>query len=462
MMLLRWLSLRLFFSLLALPFVAMPILVLLHRYWFPEVYFQDLPVLFLIWLLLFVTVHTLLSTVGNRRFHYLDDVGWQHLKSSNEYLIPEIFQYLQKLLESGLLPLTRRPRFEEQVLKRFFDYYAQHVDDPAYRQKVRLCLQKRIHPARAYQVLKTYLLQQEELTVERIDLAGELLEYQPDDAEVVLYMAERYLADGQSHSHAELFYQKLLEWNRDEYVERIVELCLSRVLQHRRSDDFAAWLLVRAHALKEDARQQIGVQLYHIHRIHEKIRRSDALARAVAGIVAELPQEVRVLAQAEEQKREARTLRHRLARAQYHTQQWLLLGWDYVKLYRHYIYYGLTMLAFGLMVYLFLPAGTQMSDRPGSETIETVPPGQKLFTVQVAATKNARAAQREVARLKKAGYDAYLVQPKKRGGFYKIRVGKYTSKVAAEKAARTLLKKKLIREYFLVNFQPARAPRKKR
>ncbi|MDQ7051465.1 MAG: SPOR domain-containing protein [candidate division KSB1 bacterium] len=103
-----------------------------------------------------------------------------------------------------------------------------------------------------------------------------------------------------------------------------------------------------------------------------------------------------------------------------------------------------------------------MSDRRGSETFETVPPGQKLLTVQVAATKNARAAQREVVRLKKAGYDAYLVYPKKRGGFYKIRVGKYTSKVAAEKAARTLLKKKLIREYFLVNYQPELTPRKNR
>ncbi|MDQ7051464.1 MAG: hypothetical protein Q9P14_00645 [candidate division KSB1 bacterium] len=359
MMLLRWLSLRLFFSLLALPFVAMPMLVLLHRYWFSEVYFQDLPVLFLVWLLLFVTAHALLSIVGSRRFHYLDALGWQHLKSSNEYLVTEIFQYLQKVLESGLLPLTRRPRFEELVLKRFFDYYAQHVDEPEYRQKVRLCLRKRIHPAQAYQVLKTYLLQQDELVIERIDLAGELLEYQPDDEALVLYMADRYLADGQSHSHAELFYQKLLEWNRDEYVERIVELSLNRVLKHRRSDDFAAWLFVRAYALKEEVRQQIGVQLYHIHRIYKKIRRSDALARAVAGIVSELPQEVRDQAQAEEQQRKARTLRYRLERAQYHAQQRLLLGLDYVKLYRHYIFYGLTMLAFGLMVYLFLPAGTQ-------------------------------------------------------------------------------------------------------
>ena len=459
----RWLSIRLFFSLVALPVFAAPILLLLHQYWFPKVYFQDLPVVLLIWLVLFAGVHIVVSGVGVRRFQYLNAVGGEYLKASNEYLIAEIFQYLQHLMQGGLLPLSRRRHYQDILLKRYFDFYARHIDEHKYRTKVRLCLQKGIHAARAFQVLKTYLLQQEALTLEHIDLAEELLEYAPEDADIVMFMADRYLADRQNHSRAELFYLPLLQWNDKQYVDRIIGLCLEKVLHHRRYDDFAAWLLVRAYHHGEGQRfQRMGMQLFHLNRMYQKLRRHDDLAAAVAEIVAALPREVVEAAKAEEQKREARTLRFWLARAQYRLHQWLITGWDYVKLYRHYLFYALTMAAFGTMVYLFLPAGLQSPEAHGdAQRQQVAAPGQKWFTVQVAATKNARSAQREVARLKKAGYDAYLVEPRKRGGFYKIRVGRFTTKSEAEQAARIMLKRKLIREYFLVNYQPETAPRQK-
>ncbi len=456
MMAWRWLSLRLFWSLILLPFAAAPVLTLLHQRWFPGAYFQDAPVVFLLWLLLFTVCHWGLTRLGVRRLQRLNDLGWEFLEKSNEYLTAEIFAQVQRLLAGGLLSGRRRAEFEKEILFRYFDFYLARIEQPQFRKKLRRCLREQIHLQRAYAALKEYVLRQEELDLEIADIAEELLEYQPDE-DLALFMAERYLAERQTHFRAERFYQALLE-KAHPLSEKILSLCLENAVRAARLDDFAGWLYARAWSgLDEDLQERVARLLYRMHQRFQAARRKDALAAEVGRAVDLLPQPLQEQLEAEREAHQARSLRRMAERAAFQLQQSLLTAVSYLRIYRHYVAYAAVLISFGLMVYLFLPAG-EGSFFANHEKAQT-PVLQEGVTVQVAATKSRKAAQREVARLKRAGVDAYLVEPGRGGRFYKIRVGRFATRAEAETAARALLRKKLIREYFLVNFKAKKGAR---
>ena len=154
----NWLSLRLVFSLLILPLVAAVVLVLLHSVFFPESYFQDVPVLVLLWLLVFLGTHVLLAREGLRRFDLLSQAGWDFMKASNDRALEQIFQKLEALLDGGLLPLGKRGTLQDTILRRFFRFYVQHIDEKRYRRGLLRCLRRQIHAEEAYQALKRHLL----------------------------------------------------------------------------------------------------------------------------------------------------------------------------------------------------------------------------------------------------------------------------------------------------------------
>ena len=78
---------------------------------------------------------------------------------------------------------------------------------------------------------------------------------------------------------------------------------------------------------------------------------------------------------------------------------------------------------------------------------------QKRFTVQVAATKDLKDADRMVSRLKTKGYPAYKVLGKVpgKGIWFRIRVGPYKNKDEAKKALAKLKKNKL--KGFILNYK---------
>ena len=111
------LFLRLFYSLLALPIVAAACLLALHRLASPTTYFSDLPVILLLWVLIFIGLHFLLQAIGQQRFAVLDRLGWSALQSNETNLFAEIFAQMEALLAGGLF--SRLERASEARFHRF-------------------------------------------------------------------------------------------------------------------------------------------------------------------------------------------------------------------------------------------------------------------------------------------------------------------------------------------------------
>ncbi|MDH5761464.1 MAG: SPOR domain-containing protein [Nitrospinota bacterium] len=95
---------------------------------------------------------------------------------------------------------------------------------------------------------------------------------------------------------------------------------------------------------------------------------------------------------------------------------------------------------------------------------ETAPaPLVKVFTLQVAAVKGKKQADDTVRQLKKKKVeDVYVVKTqRKEGGFwYKVRVGKFRERQAAEKVATILMNQKKIRSYFIIALDEQPKPQK--
>ena len=452
---LNWLSLRLVFSLLVLPLVAAIVLVLLHSVFFPESYFQDLPVLLLLWLLIFLGTHALLAWEGRRRFQLLSQAGWDFLKASNDSALVQIFQKLEALLHGGLLPLRRRSELQDTILRRFFNYYAQHIDQKRYRQGLLRCLQRQIHTDAAYLALKRYLLRQPQQTMELVDLAEILTEYRAD-IEIEQFMLRGYLADRATHFRAEVFYVQELQAG-GAATEEIVRLCLPKALAKKRTDDFAAWLYrIAWESGLAEAYPDLPFQLYQVQREHARINRQDDLARTIAAIVSGFePRQVAEWQALEEARiRKRKRLAEMAARGAYWLQQKLLEAWSELKRRRKLAYYSGAALLLAAAVYLFLPAGKSDQGEAQPQQTLKLESQQGRFSLQVAAIKNARLAQREVDRLKKAGLDAYLVEPSQPRGWYRIRVGRFETKREAQEAGEALRRAGTIPEFFLVNYQP--------
>lgn len=446
-------SLRLLYSLLLLPFAAFAILAILHELMFPGATFSDAPVVFLIWLVLFGVVHLVLTWAGERRFHALDRQGWQLLQIDDQAGVHLIFGQMDKLLRGGLLSTRKRADLERVLLRRYFPFLQQHVNEKRYRQDLLTCLRLGIRERDAFDTLKAYLLEHRQLTVELVDLAERLHEHRPDDGDIVEFMVHRYLEDRQRHYRAEYFYRQALAADQPEHVPAILDLCLPRALQQKRNDSFAGWLYLRSDQRQkgsEDA--ELAQQLY---RCYEHLRRSghhDALVAALASRVAEFDEaQVAAWQEAEMQRRE-RQLSARLARGWYAVQQRWLLLWGEIKRHRRPVYASLAIIAFLGLIYLLLPVRRDDADSLAGVIEAAEPEIDARFSLQVAAVKNGASAGAEVERLNKLGLDAYLIRPAGRSTYYRIRVGRFATKDSALSEGERLRREQVIRDFFVVNY----------
>lgn len=91
------------------------------------------------------------------------------------------------------------------------------------------------------------------------------------------------------------------------------------------------------------------------------------------------------------------------------------------------------------------------------------PDTSKVYTVQIAAVTSPQQADRLVRSMGRKGVqEIYIVKAERKNGgyWYKIRFGRFASKDAASSAAGSLIKKNVIKNYFLIPLQEADLPKK--
>ncbi|MFQ5633302.1 MAG: SPOR domain-containing protein, partial [bacterium] len=301
-------------------------------------------------------------------------------------------------------------------------------------------------------VLKGYLLEQNMFTLDLVDLAEILHEYASEDQAIIRFMAGQYLHDGQRHHRAEYFYSKVLE-AESENAKKIIELCLKRTLSQRRKDAFAGWLYCRAYQNDfAESHPALPEQMYKTFLYYESIQRNDKLASNLSAIVAGFDAEKISAWEEADRERQQKQLSAKIARWQYLMHQQFVLAWDEMKRQRKILYYTGAAFAILLLIYFVWP-----SSQPGTNSLAkavnpVIDDSEARFALQVGALKSARSARREVERLQKAGVEAFMVKPSGRSRYYRIRLGKFLTKNDALAEGESLRQKKIIRDFFVVNY----------
>ena len=80
--------------------------------------------------------------------------------------------------------------------------------------------------------------------------------------------------------------------------------------------------------------------------------------------------------------------------------------------------------------------------------------GSRVFTVQIAAVTSAKQANKLVEKLKRKNIkNLYITKSKRRTGglWYKLRVGKFSSKNTASEFANQLIASKKVKNYFIIS-----------
>lgn len=447
----RWLILRLFWSLLLLPLVAFPLLWFLHEVAFPQAYFADEFVVALVWILVFVATNWMLSSLGMKRFTHLEAAGREALAQNQEEEIEEVFVLMQSLFAGGLLSERFQQKIKPRLLRQYFSFYAAHPENARHREQLLEALRAGIRAEESYDVLKNFVLTQPALTLPVIDLAEELLERQPDDNDLLVFMTRQYLRERQTHYRAEHIYAKSLAGSGT-LTPEILSQCLNRLARLQRRDDFAAWSYVRAFQTGEQQNSAIRRLLYETHRSYQRLGRRDALAHVITTIVADFTQEEIASWAVEQQEKRTRSLQFRVARVLFHLQQWLLELYSRLRERRKWAYAAIgAVIVLGVGYLALFRNGTQnrVEATPAAAAEDS---SRVYFALQVGALRSLKIAEGEAAKFQRRGLEVHVLIPGPSQRLHRIRVGKYRSKQAAKMAADSLITAGLVRDYFVTNY----------
>ena len=448
----RWITLRLFWSLLLLLPVSFLALGLLHDFVQLGTSQLDPIIVAMLFVALLPPVSYTLTREGLRRFNFLHDRGKTLVDAGQEEAVHEVFSLILGVMRSGLLSRARQESLRRHLLRSYFPFYAEHPEWEYFQQQLLVAMREGVRPEEAYHVLKAFVLNQKKLTLDVANLAEELLDYDPEDETLPTFFVQHFLDEKKTHYRAEFFYGRYLAKDgplRDD----ILTLCLPKVLAHNRKDDFAAWCYVRAFDQERPEQAQARAALYRVWEEYRKLQRHDALSKHVALCAA------RLSAQEMAEWRAPQTLVVPRKSALQFGEQWgyavRQAWWDLRSLLRgqkKLLLLGGGALAVLLSILLFWPNGSTTSDtKPTAAT--ALPDTTRYFSLQVGALKTKRSAEAAVKALQRRKLAAYVLEPQSARGWYRIRVGKYPSAVRARVSADSLRALGLIEDFFVTNYE---------
>ncbi len=446
----RWFILRLFWSLLLLPFAAYVVLWLWREWIASGAAFDDALVVMSVWVSLFAVVSFILNRLGAQRFSLLEEAGREALTQNLNEQTEAVRSRLQTLFASGLLTQSFQEKVKRRLLRQYFSFHAAHLEKAQHREQVVAAMREGIRAEEGCELLKNYVLQQQALTISTIDLAEELLERQPDDHDLLAFLTQQYLQERRTHLRAEHIYGKYLARNGP-LASEIVSLCLSRMLNSSRLDEFAIWCYIRAFQNGEANNALLRRLLHEKQQQIQRAGRHDALARAVAAITADFtPAEIASWTM-QRQERQTQSLRFRLARIFFHGQQQMLELYSRLHAQRKIVFAVAGIVVLIGAGYMALSDGR---DKKANAVIAPREDTTKVFyALQVSALRGAQVAQREADKLRRRGLEVNVLKPEPSQRLYRLRVGKYRSKQAAQTAADSLKAVGIVRDCFITEYE---------
>ncbi len=376
-------------------------------------------------------------------------------------------------LDSGLLWQWERARLIPTALKEFEPYF--RTESPgaaAYRNLLKVLHRYNSKDIEYRNLLVNSYLTQGIISIDDARIIGELWDDNNPNTRLGNLWVEFGLAQKIDAPWMEDGYQWALE-RRGQHAENVARLLLPRLLARKRTDDLAAMVYLQAQ--ESAASDELVRALMLVARDHQRISRSDELARDVKRALASIGDLVLELEAVEDLDVLVKKVKPGFGGFVWRSvtlavRKGLPVIWNGIRVilrgvqwvagkvqlpanvtkWRVPVIVGVLVVIISWAIIQLLPSGGSASRQDLTEVL--VYHSDLPFTVQAAAFREPEIAEQKVLELRKQGEEAYWQKTDGESVWYRVRVGGFATLETAKHYAEDLISRKLIDNYYIANF----------
>ncbi len=376
-------------------------------------------------------------------------------------------------LDSGLLWQWERIRLIPTALKEFEPYF--RTESPgaaAYRNLLKILHRYNSKDTKYRNLLVNSYLTQGIISIDDARIIGELWDDNNPNTRLGDLWVEFGLAQKIDAHWMEDGYRWALE-QRGKHSDNVARLLLPRLMARKRTDDLAAMVYLQAQ--ESAASDELIRALMLVVRDHQRISRSDELARDVKRVLEGMEDVVVDLEEEEDLDVLVTKVKPGFGGFVWRSvtlavQKGLLVIWNSIRVilrvvqwvagkvrlpaivtkWRVPVIIGVLVVIIGWAIIQLLPSGGSTGGQDLTEVL--VYHSDLPFAVQVAAYREQEIAEQKVMELWRQGEEAYWQKTDGESVWYRVRVGGFASLEAAKHYAEDLMNRKLIDNYYIANF----------
>lgn len=475
----KYLTTRMFIAFFIFLIVNFASMFILFEHMGGQRYNHDLGVVIAALSLLIPSVF--FSYIGKWRYNcFLTKVREYNLLESTEKTVKLFERILQFAYSFYFFPTTT-----EKLLKEIYQEYSKlymglHAGYQAAQDIYEKTLLRFPGDTNLQNILLDIYTEKDKLSKKELGVCFSIFQHSSDNVNAIKLLSDYYVKNNVFDFDSQEILSQAINLNIPS-KEKVVDFLLHKLIELRRNDDFAAEVFLTAYSSYSNKSEAVIETIIKLALDRKKKRRTDDITKKIFDIYEKLPETIRkqieekVLKTRQENEMAVVTSKQSLKKFFFKILDKIKAGNFYLKriipkiksfadlelsfLKKHplIIFSGLGFVSILLFSIIVLRGRENINSplglsnlNPGYNTYESKLP----YSIQVAAFKNLPRAEKAITKLSKKGRKAYYTKTSGKDVWYRVRVGEFKTIKEAKHYAEKLLNKKLIRGYFITNFEP--------
>lgn len=426
-----------------------------------------------------------LSYAGKLRFNsFLIRAGEYDLSLNSREAVKRFERLLQFTQSFYFFPATT-----EKLLKQIYQEYSKlflglHARSRAAQEVYEETILRRPGDSNLQNILLDIYTEKENLSKNELKINFHIFKHSPDNQKAIEILSEHYIKNNIFDFYSQEIFAKAIKLNTLS-KEKAVDFLILKLVELQREDDFAAEVYLTAYSEYSNRSEAVTEAIIKLTLDRKKKGKADDLSQKMYKIYEGMPEKSR-------KQLEERILKSRLEKEDAFSTQKEFIKEIISNLFQKILYIikaskislktsllkfqtfrffdaslikkrpfmvfsSLSLIAVLLVVIAVLQGRKNVGPSLNLLNINpqyTIYESKLPYSIQVAAFKTLQKAENIINNLSIKGEMAYYTKTGEKSAWYRVRVGEFKTRKEAKSYAEKLLKTKLIKRYFITNFEP--------
>ncbi len=444
------------------------------------------PILWLITAILSLLISSVfLSFLGQLRFdRFLNKTGEYDLSLNSRKAISRFERLLKFASSFYFFPTTT-----EKLLKKAYKEYSKlllglHARSGAAQEVYEETIKRHPEDGNLQNMLIDIYSEKENLSKREQETCFRIFKHSPGNRKVIETLSKYYIDNNIFDFDSQEIFTRVIKLNTAS-KQKAVDLLILKLIELQREDDFAAIVYLTAYSEYSNRSEPVIEPIIKLALDRKKRGRTDDLSQKIYRIYEEIPEKTRKpfeehILKMQPREKGAFVSKDKLLKEL--ISGLLIKIYDYIQVGKTslrssilkfqsfkifnlnlkktslFIFFSSISLAVVLLV-VIMALQRKKDVKPSINLLNinpqyTVYESKLLYSIQVAAFKTLEKAEQVMNKLSLRGEKSYYTKKAGKSDWYRIRLGEFNTKKEAKKYAEKLLKAKLIKGYFITNFEP--------